>query len=133
MAVPIKRPRVSGVQALLYGGGALATTAGLHTLLTGGRSFPPWRHADPVLESELRYYGGFYAAFGLHVLRTAARGERDREAVRAIAATVFVAGLGRAGAWATVGRPHPLQRVLLAAELALPVAMLAAQERLLRV
>lgn len=114
-----------GLRGLLYAGGALATSAGLHTLLAGGRSFPPWRQADPVLESELRYYGGFYAAFGLHVLRTAPRADRDAEAVRAIAATVFLSGLGRAGAWLTVGKPHPLQRALLALELGLPVLMVA--------
>jgi hypothetical protein len=118
-----------GLRGLLYAGGALATSAGLHTLLAGGRSFPPWRHADAVLESELRYYGGFYAAFGLHVLRTAPRADRDPEAVRAIAATVFLSGLGRAGGWRAIGRPHPLQRVLLALELGLPVLMVAGQRR----
>ena len=118
-----------GLRGLLYAGGALATTAGLHTLLTGGKSFPPWRHADPLLESELRYYGGFYAAFGLHVLRTAPRADRDPDAVRAIAATVFVSGLGRARGWAKVGKPHPLQRLLLALELGLPLLMVAGQGR----
>jgi uncharacterized protein DUF4345 len=62
---------------LLYLGGAVATSAGLHTLLGGGKSFPPWRHAGAAVESELRFYSAFYVAYGLLLLRTARRADRD--------------------------------------------------------
>jgi hypothetical protein len=83
-----------------------------------------------MVESELRFYSAFYLAYGLHVLRTAARPEPDPAAVNAIAAALFLAGLGRAGAWLAVGKPHPLQRALLAIELALPPLIVLERARL---
>jgi hypothetical protein len=44
----------------------VASAAGFHTAVTGARSIPGRQTtADPVLESELRFYGTFYAAYGL--------------------------------------------------------------------
>ncbi len=118
------------LRRLLYLGGIVATSAGLHTLLGGGKSFPPWRQAGAAVESELRFYSAFYVAYGLLALRTARRADRDPPTVRALAAALFLAGLGRAGAWLTVGKPHPLQRALLAIELAAPPLVIAEQARL---
>jgi hypothetical protein len=115
---------------LLRLGGAVATSAGLHTLLGGGRSFPPWRQAGAMVESELRFYSAFYVAYGLFVFRSAGRADRDPRAVHALAAALFLAGLGRAGAWLTVGKPHPLQRALLAIELAAPPLVVREYARL---
>ena len=126
---PADRPQ-RRLRSLLYLGGVVATSAGLHTLLGGGRSFPPWRQAGVMVESELRFYSAFYVAYGLLALRTARRADLDPQAVRALAATLFLAGVGRAGAWLTVGKPHPLQRVLLAIELAAPPLVVAEQARL---
>jgi Domain of unknown function (DUF4345) len=113
-------------------GGVVATAAGLHTVLTGGKSFPPWREADSMVESELRFYSAFYVAYGLHVLRTARREDVDAHAVNEIAAALLLAGLGRACAWRAVGKPHPFQRALLAIELAAPPAFVVASARLRR-
>jgi Domain of unknown function (DUF4345) len=118
------------LRAAMGAGGLVATSAGLHTVAVGGRSFPPWRRASAMVESEVRFYGAFYAAYGLAVLRTAARADRDPAAVRALAAALFLAGAGRAAAWRAAGRPHPLQQALLAIELAAPVAAAAVQARL---
>jgi Domain of unknown function (DUF4345) len=118
------------LRRLLYLGGGVATSAGLHTLLGGGKSFPPRRQADAMVESELRFYAGFYVAYGLLMFRTARRADPDPAAVRALAAALFLAGLGRAGAWLTVGKPHPLQRALLAIELATPPLIVVEQARL---
>jgi hypothetical protein len=118
------------LRRLLYVGGVVATSAGLHTLLGGGRSFPPWRQASAMVESELRFYSAFYVAYGLLVFRTARRADRDPPAVHALAAALFLAGLGRAGAWLTVGKPHPLQRALLAIELAAPPVIVLERARL---
>jgi hypothetical protein len=117
------------LRGLLYLSGFVATSAGLHTLIGGGKSFPPWRQADAMVESEIRFYSAFYVAYGLLAFRTARRTDCDPPAVRALAAALFLAGLGRAGAWLTVGKPHPLQRALLAIELAAPPLVVFEQAR----
>jgi hypothetical protein len=124
------RPEQRRLRGALYLGGAIATGAGLHTLIAGGKSFPPWRHAGAMVESELRFYSAFYVAYGVHVLRTAARADPDPQAVNATAAALFLAGLGRAGAWLALGKPHPLQRALLAIELAAPPLLVLERARL---
>jgi uncharacterized protein DUF4345 len=117
------------LRAALYAAGAVASAAGLHTAIMGARSLPGQKRADPVLESELRYYGAFYAAYGVALLRIAPHADEDPAAVRALAGALFLGGLARAGGWLTSGRPHPLQRALLALELALPPLAVAAQRR----
>jgi hypothetical protein len=49
--------------------------------------------------------------------------------VRAIAGTLFLAGVGRAAAWWKTGRPHPLQQALLVVELGAPPLVLLGQAR----
>ena len=73
-----------------------------------------------MVESEVRFYGAFYAAYGMLMLRVARRAQPDPRAVQGLAGALFLAGLSRAGAWLTVGKPHPLQQALLALELTLP-------------
>lgn len=108
-------------------GGAVATAAGLHTVATGVRSLPGTHDASAAVESELRFYGAFYAAYGMAILRVAPRAEHEPRAVRAIAGALLLAGLARAGGWVAAGAPHPAQRALLAIELALPPAIVALQ------
>lgn len=122
------RPRTT-LQAVLTAGGTLATVAGLQTVISGARSIPGKPEADALVESELRFYGAFYAATGLAVLHVAPRAEQEPRAVRAIAAAVLLAGLARAGGWVAAGAPHPAQRALLAIELALPPAIVALQRK----
>ncbi len=114
-------------RAAFYAGGAVASVAGLHTVVAGARSIPGRQRANAAVESELRYYGAFYAAYGMAVLRAAPRADRDEGAVRALAGAMFLGGLARAGGWLAAGRPHPGQRGLLALELALPPLAVAAQ------
>jgi hypothetical protein len=85
--------------------------------------------ANPVLESELRFYAAFYVATGLAALRVAPRAEHDPAAVRALAGALFLAGLGRIAGWRAAGRPHRLQLGLLAIELAAPPVIVAWQSR----
>jgi hypothetical protein len=118
------------LRAALRLGGLVATSAGLHTVAVGGRSFPPWRRASAMVESEVRFYGAFYAAYGIAVLRTGLRRELDPRTVRTLAAALFAAGAARALAWREAGPPHPLQRGLLAIELAAPILAAAEQSRL---
>ena len=104
----------------------MASAAGLHTAMTGARSIPGRRAtADPLLESELRFYGTFYTAYGVAMLKLAHRADLPRRDVHALAAVLFAAGLARAGAWRSVGKPSHQQIVLLGLELAAPPAVVA--------
>jgi hypothetical protein len=103
---------------VFYAGGAVATAAGLHTVLAGAKSLPGEQRPDATVESELRFYAAFYVGYGLVALRVAPSAERDTAAVRALAGILGLAGIARAGAWLSAGRPHLLQRALLAVELA---------------
>lgn len=119
--------RAPALRAVLTAGGAIATAAGLHTVAAGARSVPGRQEANAAVESELRFYGAFYAAYGLAMLRVAPRAQSEPGGVRAIAGALLLAGLARAGGWVAAGAPHPTQRALLAVELALPPAILALQ------
>jgi hypothetical protein len=125
-------PARKALRALLGIGGVVATTAGLDSVIRGARSVPGESRANAALESELRYYGAFYAAYGVAVLSAAPRAGEDTTAVRALAAALFAAGMARAGGWIGAGKPHPLQRALLAIELAAPAAVVALQARVAR-
>jgi hypothetical protein len=118
------------LRGVFYLGGLVATGAGLDTAMRGIRSVAgPQKTGSAAIESEIRFYGGIYLCYGLTMLRIAPRADRSPSAVRVLAGTLFVAGLARAGAWRAVGRPHPLQRALLAIELAAPPALVALQGR----
>jgi hypothetical protein len=124
------RPGARILRAALYAGGLVATAAGGHSALAGARSVPGEDRANPSLESELRYYAAFYAAYGVAALRVAPRADRDPEAVRVLAAVLFATGLARAGGWLVAGRPHAMQRFLLGVELAVPSALVGLQRRI---
>jgi hypothetical protein len=124
------KPGARALRVLFYLGGAVATGSGLHSVIAGARALPRQTPANPSVESELRFYAAFYLAYGLAVLRVAPRADRDPAAVRALAGALFLAGLARAFGWLAVGRPHALQRGLLAIELAAPPAVVAWQARL---
>ena len=117
--------RVNRQRTLLRIAGAVPIAAGLHTLVAGGRSVPPWRPAGAMVESELRYYSAFYVAYGATALRAAAQEELEPATVTALAAAMFLGGLGRGAAWLSAGAPHRLQRALLALELTVPVLIAA--------
>jgi hypothetical protein len=115
---------------VFYLGGLVATTAGLHTVIAGGKSLPGQSSANPVVESELRFYAAFYVAYGVAALRVAPRADRDTPTVRALAGALFLAGLARALGSLAVGRPHRVQRGLLVIELVAPPLITAWQARL---
>jgi uncharacterized protein DUF4345 len=119
----------SALRGLFYVGGAVATTAGLHTVIAGARSLPGQELANASLESELRFYAAFYVAYGAAALRVAPRADHDTMTVRALAGTLFLAGLARAGGWLAVGKPHGAQHALLLVELATPPAIVGWQAR----
>lgn len=99
-------------------------------MIAGAKSLPGQEVANPSVESELRFYAAFYVAYGIVALRVAPRADRDILAVRALAGALFLAGLARACGWLAVGKPHGLQRGLLAIELAAPPLIIAWQAQL---
>lgn len=121
--------RSTALRAILTVGGCVAAAAGMDTVLRGVRSVPGDQHANAAVESEMRFYGAFYAAYGVAILGLARRPDAYPGAIRAVAGVLMLAGLGRAGGWVAHGAPHPVQRALLIVELALPPAMVALQER----
>jgi hypothetical protein len=122
-------PSRHALTTLLYLAGGVATAAGLHTVIAGGKSVPGQRLANTSVESELRFYAAFYVAYGLVALRVAPRAGHDAAAVRALAGALFLGGLARASGWLAVGPPHRVQRALLVLELAAPPAIVALQAR----
>jgi len=116
-------------RALTYSAGAVAAAAGLHSALAGVRSVPGRPRAGTEVDSELRYYGAFYSAYGLALLRVAPRAEEETVALRSLAGVMFAGGLARARGWAANGRPHPVQLALLTLELGVPPVLVAAQSR----
>ena len=108
----------------------MATAAGMDTVVRGARSIAGRQRVNAAVESELRFYAAYYVAYGIAVLRVAPRADRDTAAVRAAAGALFLAGAARTGAWLASGRPEPLQRALLAVELAAPPLVTALEARL---
>jgi hypothetical protein len=130
-ACPIRSFSRGALRTVFCGGGLVATTAGFDTVIRGAKSFPGQEKlATAEMESELRFYGAIYAAYGLTMLRVAPSADRDIAAVRALAGTLFLAGLARASGWRAAGRPHRIQLALLAIELAAPPLIVAWQARL---
>jgi hypothetical protein len=117
--------RRRALRAIFYTGGVVATAAGLHTVIIGGKSLPNEGVANPSVESELRFYAAFYVAYGIALLRVAPRADREPAAVRSLAGALFLAGLARAGGWLAIGRPHRVQLALLGIELSAPPVMVA--------
>lgn len=124
-------PQGRALRAVFYIGGVVATVAGLDTALRGVRSIiGEQRAGNAAVESELRFYGGIYAGYGLTMLSLARHADRSPATARGLAGPLFLAGLARAGGWYAVGRPRAPQRALLAIELVLPPVLVGWRARL---
>ena len=108
-------------------GGAVAVVAGLHQLATGGTGVvghrPDGSAGARNVDSELRFYGAWYATAGALMLR-AASGPLDRRTTRTLGAGWLLAAAGRVLSVRAVGRPHPLLLALGVAEAALALELL---------
>jgi hypothetical protein len=118
------------LQALFAVLGATAIVTGTFSVLTGSGAQVEGAEAVPSVESELRFYAAFWIGYGAAALWVAPRVERETLAVRALAAILFIGGIGRAIAWIDAGQPHALYIVLLCLELLLPAVMLLGQRAL---
>lgn len=118
-------------------GGAVAVVAGLHQVVTGNAGvvgnrpdLDGWRDPESAaalrnVDSELRFYGAWYATAGALMLRAAAGPRVDRGTRRLLGLGWLLAATGRVLSIRAVGRPHPLFVALGAAELALAAELLA--------
>jgi hypothetical protein len=114
--------------------GAVAVVAGAHQLLTGVagvRGGPGDAAAMPALrnvDSELRFYGAWYAVSGSLMLRNSAQEEPDAATTRLVGAGWLAAAAGRVLSMRAVGRPGRLFMVLTAAECAVAAVLLAGND-----
>lgn len=120
------------LRGLLLVLGAVAVLAGLYTALTGAAGMPGDSEATANVDSELRFYSVFWAAFGALALIAARAPATKVHLIRGLALFLFIGGLARALGWAVDGRPDAQFLVLLALELGLPPVMLFLQQRLSR-
>ena len=111
-------------------GGAVAVAAGVHQAVTGlggvlgAGPVVGGDHAARNVDSELRFYGAWYAAAGAMMLRTGSSARADRSTTRVLGAGWLLAATGRVLSWRAVGRPHPLFIALGLAEVALAAELL---------
>lgn len=112
--------------------GLIAMAVGLLTMLTGAALIPGGDHAGATVDSELRFFGAWYAGGGALVLR-AARDVRTAGPVLLWAgAILWAAATARLLGVATVGVPQRGSLVLLAAEYVIPLVLLPWQARVAR-
>jgi hypothetical protein len=76
------------------------------------------------VDSELRFYGAWYAAAGLVLLHSARRPESEGRAIRVVCATFGLAGLARLLGIVVVGTPDPVFVALMVAEWAIPMVVI---------
>lgn len=117
----------AAVRAVLAGSGAVALTTGTLVAARGGRAIPGGGEGGPSEESVLRFYAVWWATAGAVMVNEARRDSPRSAVVNAVAGATFAGGLARLAATRRSGWPHPLFRVLTAAELVTPPALLAAQ------
>jgi Domain of unknown function (DUF4345) len=121
-----------GLGALLAVLGSVATAEGLRGVAQGTRQVIDGGPVSPNVDSEYRFFSAWYAALGVLLISAARRPEREARVVRAAAGGFLVAACGRALSARTVGRPHQVQRALMAVEFALPAILVPWQARVAR-
>ena len=124
-----RSPSRPGLVALLTALGAVATFEGARGVVSGARQVVAGGPVSANVDSEFRFYSAWYAVFGVLLLGAARRPEHEGRLVRTAAAGFLLAAGGRALSARSLGPPHPLQRLLMAAELVLPAVLVPWQAR----
>jgi len=120
------------LRSALTGLGALATVAGASGMIRGASEVVEAGPFSANVDSEYRFYAAWYHLVGLVLLRAAQRPEDARPVVRAVAAGLLAAASARVLSIRAMGRPHPYQRALMAAEFAIPAVIVPWQARVAR-
>lgn len=97
--------------------------------LVGGARREPGMIGDATVDSHVRFMGPVFAGYGLAWLDTTTASEPDLNRMRLLAGLMALGGIGRLATRATLGRPHRFHDLLLAVELAAPVAVEALGRR----
>ena len=79
----------------------------------------------------MRFYAVWYVAAGILLARAIPKVETEAFTIRLVGGA-FVAGCARALSWATVGKPHVSQIVLMVIELCLPFVIIPLQAAVAR-
>ncbi|MGD9602190.1 MAG: DUF4345 domain-containing protein [Gammaproteobacteria bacterium] len=90
-----------------------------------GASLPPTARADPVLDSQNRFYGVTFALYGVLLWLAATNLDRYRPMLRCLLWVFFAGGLARIVSTVFVGYPGPWVAALAVTELVLPPILLA--------
>ncbi len=96
-----------------------AAIGGLQTL--GGTRAEPGMTDDATVDSHVRFMGTVFVGYGIGWLDAASRDDTQR--MRVLGGLMALGGAGRLVTRGTLGRPHRFHDVLLAVELATPVAI----------
>ncbi len=122
--------RVFAVFALLTGG--LDSALGAKLLLSSGAELPQSAAADPLLNSQIRYWGAVWCGFGA-VLWWTTRDLRERIALlQILMATVFLGGMGRLLSAFQCGTGPPVLIAFIVIELLGPPALEGWRRRLMQ-
>lgn len=107
----------------IFGGDAVASffNAVLNLIYSDG---PIREFANANVDSELRFYGVWFAFYGLILIQTAQNIERYFTRVPILLLAFALAGLARVLGFIFTGRPHMLFTILMVIELVLPALLL---------
>ena len=110
--------------------GALDIIAGTHLLTNAGARLPETVAADPVLNSQIKFFGAIWFGYGV-MLWWATQDLRQRSAVlHILMAVLFLGGIGRVIAAWRFGLATPLLAAFIAIELLGPIVVVAWRWRL---
>lgn len=113
-----------GLQGVLAAIGAVATVAGASGVIRGAAEVINGGPVSANVDSEYRFYAAWYHVLGLLMLRAARQPESASTIIRAGGAGFLLAASGRALSARSLGPPHPLQRVLMGIEFAIPAVII---------
>jgi hypothetical protein len=125
-------PGRRALQTVLRLIGAVAAVEGARGVLQGTGQVVGGGSAPANVDSEFRFYASWYCVLGVLLLGAARRPEAATVAVRATGTGFLMAACGRVLSMRSRGLPHPSQRLLMAAELAIPAVIVPWQTSVAR-
>lgn len=96
--------------------GAVDMIAGVRLLIVGGARLGDVAR-DPVLNSQVAFWGAMWFGFGVVLWRTSAHLRAEASLFRVLCAIIVLAGLARLGAALATGLPGPALTVAMFVEL----------------
>lgn len=105
--------------------GATDVTLGGTLLAASGANLAIGASADPLVDSQLRFFGAVWAGYGALLWWAAERPWERRRPLFILAITMVLAGIGRAASASIYGVASPAIPVFIALELGGPLALFA--------